>query len=235
MRGIVPKIRKFWGDVKAGRGALVLLLLSVGSQVSGQMFYRDHHTAAGAGGGLLMFFGDIGSMGTGYNATLEVTHAFGNEWGGRVRFLLAEASDSDEGTPNASRGYVFSTVMRGMALQGSYLFYRKVERGTTRQGLLRYWNRWQAELLGGPGILYYKVTPGGRLNEGNMTRTQGYAMYLPLGVGITYGLLSDLAVRGEISPVFLLSDSIDGYASPHSRSSDFMYSVSLSVIYTIMP
>ncbi len=203
--------------------------------VRGQYFYHDRHLAAGVGGGPLLLFGDIGNMGVGYGAGVRLEKALGNEWLARLQLVYGMAADSDEGTPNASRGYEYNTAMQMVWVQGEYLFYRKVVQDYTRRGLLHYWNRWQAGLVAGPGILHYKVSPGGRLTEEVMSRSSGYAALVAAGVEITYGISGSLAFRGEISPVFLFSDHVDGYASPHSRSDDFMYRASVSVIYTISP
>jgi len=203
--------------------------------VSGQSLYHDHHTAAGGGGGLLLLFGDIGNMGTGYDLNLQIVQHLDNNWAARLLIQYGKASDSDEGTPNAGRDYAYSSSMYRISLQGSYLFYRKVMRGYTKMGLLHYWNRWQADILAGPGVIGYHVVPGGRLTEEVMTRSRGNAFIFPVGVGVQYGINSALAVRGELMPVFVFSDHLDGYASPHSRSNDFMYNLSVSVIYTLSP
>ena len=100
-------------------------------------------------------------------------------------------------------------------------------------GLLHYWNQWQVEVLGGPGVAGYHVTPGGRLTEEQLSRPDGIAFILPLGVGVQYGISSGLSVRGELMPVFIFSDHLDGYASSHSRSNDFMYNIFVSILYTI--
>jgi hypothetical protein len=210
-----------------------LFFMLAGGGAAGQSLYQDHRTVVGAGGGLLLLFGDIGNMGTGYDLNLQVIKHINNYWAVRLFIQYGTASDSDKGTPNDARNYAYKSSMYRISLQGSYLFYRKVTRGYSRMGLLRYWNRWQTEVLMGPGVIGYHVVPGGRLTEEIMTRTRGTAFIMPVGVAIQYGISCDLAVRGELMPTFIFADHIDGYASPHSESNDFMYNLSVSVIYTI--
>jgi hypothetical protein len=212
---------------------IFLGLLAAAAGVSGQSLYHDRHTAVGGGGGFLLLFGDIGSMGTGYDLNLQVVQHLDNTWAMRLLIQLGNASDSDEGTPNAGRDFAYSSSVYRISVQGAYLFYRKVMRGYSKMGLLRYWNKWQAEVLAGPGVIGYHVTPGGRLTEELMTRSHGNGFILPVGVGVQYGINGSLAVRGELMPVFIFSDHVDGYASPHSDSNDFMYSISVSVIYSL--
>ncbi len=201
--------------------------------VGGQSLYHDHHTAIGGGGGLLLLFGDIGNMGTGYDLNLQVVQYIDNSWAARLLIQYGQAHDSDEGTPNAGRDYAYSSSMYRISLQGSYLFFRKLMRGYSKMGLLRYWNRWQAELLAGPGVIGYHVTPGGHLTEEIMTRSHGTAFIFPVGMGVQYGINAGIAVRGELMPTFIFSDHLDGYASPHSKSNDFMYTLTVSVLITL--
>lgn len=219
--------------MRKGLVFIFFIFLSGVVRVTGQSLYQDHHTAVGAGGGLLLLFGDIGNMGTGYDLNLQIVQHINNNWSIRLLIQYGSASDSDEGTPNAGRDYAYTSSMYRLSVQGSYLFYRKVMRGYSGMGLLRYWNRWQAEVLAGPGVAGYHVVPGGRLTEEVMTRTHGTAFVLPVGVGVQYGINSVVALRGELMPVFVFSDHLDGYASPHSQSNDFMYSLTVSVIFTL--
>ena len=211
----------------------LLLFLSAGEIVSAQYLYHDRHTAVGAGGGLLLFFGDIGSMGSGYDLNLQVVQHIDNDWSVRLLVQYGKAADSDEGTPNAGRDYAYTSSLYRLSVQGAYLFYRKTERGYSKMGLLDYWNRWQAEVLAGPGVSGYQVAPGGRLTEAQISRPNGMAFILPMGVGVQYGISSYMSVRGELMPVFVFSDDLDGYSSPHSKSNDFMYNIFVSLIYTI--
>ncbi len=211
-----------------------LFSLAVVGMVRGQVLYHDRHTAVGAGGGLLLFFGDIGAMGTGYDLNLQLVQHIDNDWAVRLLVQYGMASDSDEGTPNAGRDYAYSSSMYRISAQGVYLFYKKVMRGYSKMGLLRVWNRWQAEVLGGPGVTGYHIVPGGRLT-GEEIRDHGMAFILPVGAGVQYGISSYLSVRGELMPVFIFSDHPDGYTSPNSKSNDFMYNIFLSLIYTISP
>ncbi len=206
--------------------------MAVGETVSAQYLYHDHHTAVGAGGGLLLFFGDIGSMGSGYDLNLQIVQHIDNDWSVRLLVQYGKAADSDEGTPNAGRDYAYTSSLYRMSVQGAYLFYRKTEQGYSKMGLLHYWNRWQAEVLAGPGVAGYHVVPGGRLTEEQISRTDGMAFILPIGVGVQYGISSSLSVRGELMPVFIFSDDLDGYTSPNSNSNDFMYNIFVSLIYT---
>ncbi len=170
-------------------------------------------------------------MGTGYNFSANISYSISPYLAARFLLIYGTASDSDKGTLNAARNYSYSSRIIQPAIQLLYTFYKKDSRGYSGNGLLMKWTRWRADILGGPGILFYNATPGGSMTGDDMTAPKGSATVITLGTSIQYGLSSAFSLRAELIPEFIFSDSIDGYASLYSRSNDFMYILSFSIIY----
>ncbi|NOY36266.1 MAG: hypothetical protein GXO83_01670 [Chlorobi bacterium] len=186
---------------------------------------------AGIRAGPMLFFGDIGSMGTGYHAAISGSYAFSEVLSLRLAFDYGVVSDSDEGTPNAARDYAYTTVIIEPEVTVMYEFFTQRGKGFTRKGMVKQWDKWTGLVFAGIAFPWYKVTPGRHLTPAIMDRERGIAPALSAGAALQYGLSAKWYVRLTFNPHFVLSDYLDGYTSPNSTSYDIYHRVSLGLYY----
>ncbi len=221
-------------------GQLKRLLILIFFLLSNNCFLQAQHPkprhqvfTTGMGTGIIIFFGDIGNAGKGHNFKLEGSYSMVQDWSVRISLLYGTASDSDKGTPNAGRDFAYETILLQPSVQAIYTFMREKGKGYTKKGLLRNWDRWRGDVMGGVAFPYFKVNPGGHFTPEDMTKQQGLTIAVPFGVAMQYGISEKLSVRGEVMPQFFFSDNLDGYASPYSKSNDFMYLISITLVYNL--
>lgn len=216
---------------------LMLLLFLLSNNIFIQAQYpkpRHQNFTAGVGSGIILLFGDIGNMGKGDHFKLEGSSSVVQDWSVMISLIYGTVSDSDEGTLNAGRGFAYETTLLQPSVHAIYTFLREKGKGYTRKGLIRHLDRWRGDVMGGIAFPYFKVNPSGRFTPEDMTKQQGLAIAIPFGVAIQYGISEKLSVRGELMPQINFSDNLDGYASPYSKSNDFMYLISIALVYNLL-
>ena len=206
------------------------LFLISGLLLPAQKNFRPSHFSAGAGSGIVLLFGDIGNMGIGSSFHLKGTYSL-NKWAFRISFLYGTVSDSDEGTAKSSRNYAYRSVLWQPSVQAVYSFFVDKHRGYNKKKLVRYWDRWRVDVIGGLSFPYAVVAPGNNFSPTDLSKLKSISLAIPFGVGVQYGISENLAVRGELMPQFVFSDYMDGFSSPYSEANDFMYLLSVSIIY----
>ncbi len=209
---------------------LLLLFLISGSLLPAQKDFRPSHFSAAAGSGIVLLFGDIGNMGIGNSYHLTGTYSL-NKWAFRISFMYGTVSDSDEGTVNANRNYAYHSTLWQPSVQAVYSFFIDKHRGFNKKKLVRYWDRWRVDVIGGFSFPYAVVAPGNSFSPTDPSTLKNISPAIPFGVGVQYGISKSLAVRGELMPQFVFSDYMDGFSSPYSQANDFMYLISVSIIY----
>ncbi len=170
-------------------------------------------------------------MGIGYNAHVTGTWSPKNNWSFRLSVLYGKVSDSDKGTTNASRNYAYSTTLWQPSVYALYTFFTEKHRGYNKKRMVGYWDRWRVDVIGGVALPHAGVIPGNNFVPADPSHLKGFYVAIPFGAGIQYGISENLALRGELTPQFMLSDYIDGFSSPYSEANDFIYMINLTLVY----
>ena len=234
---------------------IVVLLLVSGTSVVAQQWKRDRYEVIG-GITVNQLFGDIG--GSASTSTLmglkDITFSAirpGITVGLRykaypnvsVKGLLSSCYmvASDKGSRNESRALEASAFVTDFAVTGEYHILKASESQyysimSVRGGVRPY---------GGcsVGVYAYAGVGGAFFSTGGNTTLKenpryiggsGFTAIVPIGLGVRVNLMPRITFNGELGARYTLTDKLDGYTSPYSKSNDIYYTLSLGVSYKLI-
>lgn len=157
-----------------------------------------------------------------------------------VRFGVTYAglTSSDLKGSNPTRGLESVTTLFEQALIGEYYFIKnKTEssylfskgQGSTTGGIFRTMDFF---VFAGIGATSFSVKGNDKLEAQAMnTETTGFTAVIPVGVGTSFIYSPGLNLGIDLGVRYPLTDYLDGYSSPYSKSNDFYYFINLSITY----
>lgn len=155
----------------------------------------------------------------------------------RGSLTVSMFTDSDKGSKNEERGFVFSTYLAEPAVMGEYFVFRDVQMfgpRVNRKGLLRNYSTFSLYIFAGIGGVFYHVNPNEALAERQVALgiKPGIAsIVLPAGAGIKYGIRDIIDIGIETGGRYAFTDRLEGYTSKFSRAKDIYYLTHINVIY----
>lgn len=206
----------------------MLFLLSILTSV----LYGQKHHATGmyieAGSGINLSYFDIGGGSPGISFQGSALFALHPSWRLGANVGLHHTNGSDEGTPNAARGYEYRSNLMEISVKGVYVvrfkryppkkWKRKLEpRVFATLGLLQVQSIHNRQLFASsddPGLPIVPVFSG--------------------GVGLAYILNDDLSLILEAGSNLSTSDFLEGYTNVlNSTSSDMFHTLLLKFIFKV--
>ena len=213
---------------------IVLIFFCITSLTYGQK-WRHSWTEIVMGGGTTKVYGDIGGGKFGYAFQGGVRFKIHEYSAIKVSVTYGKGSGSDAGTKNNDRRYSYETMLIEPSLLFEYHFFtRQNERiGTNFRELIINEPKINAYLFAGAGGLYFKPTPGGKLEQDYNDNFSKLTLNIPVGLGFKYGLGKTLSAGIELGGRFPSSDYLDGYTSSHSKAKDIYFFGIISISWKL--
>jgi len=205
----------------------ILLVLSVCICVDGQRrFSRRAYIEAGTGVNLSYF--DVGGGSPGVSFKGSALYDLSPNWRLGASIGVHRARGTDEGTPEAARGYEFRSNLNEISAKAVYLFRFKPYP-------IRKWKlKLEPRAFVSLGILQFQPKPN------DMLATQGNGDYLPVapfmtgGIGLAYHLDQDLSILFESCGNGSTSDYLEGFTDQsESMVPDLFLTFLVKFIYKI--
>jgi len=199
-------------------------------QLHGQQYQFDRYEAV-VGLGTTTIFGDIGGLSTRTALSLGIRYTIENRISVKGSLDLGWGYGTDKGSQNENRGYSYNTFLLEPSVQAEFYFFRSRGTGYNRKGY-----RLEVPRLGiygfiGVGVLYFKASPGGELQNDFEDDFRNVALIFPAGIGFQVGIARNLMVGIELGGRYAQTDYIDGYTSDNSKSLDVYYMILLNASY----
>ena len=170
------------------------------------------------------------------NLTLGARYRWKENQSFRLNLIYGMASENDKNAVNEKRGFISNSQLFEQSLQYEYYFIpedKKLHSGAifSRRGMMNNYAKFAFYGFGGLGGLLYmpKVTYSLLPPPAQNVRGTGYTGVMMLGIGLKYIYSNKLVFGAELGGRYALSDGVDGYTSPFSKSNDIYYFATLSI------
>lgn len=157
----------------------------------------------------------------------------------KFNFIYGYLQGSDIGSKNESRGVVFRSHVMEPSLQVEYAILSDVNRSVrfarfSRRGMLNTQKLYRLYAFTGVGELLYFPKILESNGEIPAERVSGYSNYttvIPVGLGLSFNILTRLSMGVEVGGRYSFSDHLDGYTTPFSKFNDVYYFFSATLGY----
>ncbi len=206
---------------------MLCLLLITTTIVYGQKYHTTGMYIE-AGSGINLSYFDVGGGSPGLSVQGSGLIAFHPSWRLGANIGLHRTSGTDEGTPDAARGYAFRSNLLEVSVKGVYVVRFK------RYPPKKWKRKLEPRVFASVGILQVQTIPNRQLSANSNGSGLPIVPVFSGGLGLAYLLNDDLSLVLEGGSNISTSDFLEGYTDDtHSTSADIFHTLLLKFIFKV--
>jgi len=231
---------------------ILFILLIIFPVINAQPWQLRRYDAT-FGIGTTQFYGDLGGYSKGknllglkdftfrntrFNISSSLRYRIRENFAARINMAIGLFHSADTHGTNTVRGYESTTTFFEPSLTGEYCFYKNggensflilKNRGQVFESLLTIIDFYG---FAGVGGIFYIIKPND-LMAPTLNKTTRFTGVFPIGIGTRMIYSSNISLGIELGGRYPLTDYLDGYTSPYSKSNDIYYFLNFTFTYKI--